>query len=462
MSVVEPLYLVAGKILLLMILLNCSKNPLQNGKDASDLKLTFFNLQSVGTTASTINWGCSFASQGMFSYGELGMEKFEFLPLTSTLHQINLQNLTPNTNYKYIAYCKNNRIVTSYIQSFQTLSAYPPTISAERGIWIVGGIGNDGLPVAQIDLYDPVIDTWFPNVTTIPTPRSFAGIAQVNGKIYVIGGINANSAMTNIVEEFNPTTLTWRSSTTGAIASLPTILQGALASNVGDSIYLLGGSTDIFTASAINAVYRFTPELGQTGTWSGVLFTIPFRVDYTGCQIDGTIYYNNGRDASGVQQTAADAFIPSGNTITSLSEASSTQGRFGIASVCYKPRTSDSYPADTPSIFTIGGSRTPVSNTSQPPTVISATNRFDYYIPSTNTIQSGNLPVNLYAPASEVSYETRKLYVFGGATTINIPLNTMYSIDVSNPTLSSWTASSVPSNVVARFGHKALLLNREK
>ena len=58
--------------------------------------------------------------------------------------------------------------------------------------------------------YDPQTDTWSTSShANNPSPRSDFGLAVLNGKIYIIGGIDSNSVMLDSVETYDPVTDTW-------------------------------------------------------------------------------------------------------------------------------------------------------------------------------------------------------------------------------------------------------------
>ncbi len=52
--------------------------------------------------------------------------------------------------------------------------------------------------------------TW-QQLASMPTARQELASAVLNGKIYVIGGLNADGISTNTVEVYNPATNTWTS-----------------------------------------------------------------------------------------------------------------------------------------------------------------------------------------------------------------------------------------------------------
>jgi hypothetical protein len=123
--------------------------------------------------------------------------------IESTVHSILLSGLNPDTTYYY----KVANIYSDFSDGVSTGSSFTtspetsPTLTQKmRSICIVGGLsgGTIGTTISQVDIYDPVLDIWYPAVTNLPTPVSFAAVASVQGKIYVIGGyeINGNVSVT--------------------------------------------------------------------------------------------------------------------------------------------------------------------------------------------------------------------------------------------------------------------------
>lgn len=450
---------------------NCNKSPIEVADKQNEMSLTYFLATNITDGKAEIHWGCTSEAVGYLLFGEIRYEKVFVFTLKSKQHYHTLTNLKPGKQYIYMAFCENmNFVSTSYLQSFSTLT--PPTppppeepIGTEliredvkqRGIWILGGISSDGSALTQVDLYDPVEDYWYSYVTDIPTARSYAGIVSFNQKIYVMGGLVSGSVV-KTVEEFDTSSQTWRT-----LEDMPVGLQGMLAGAGNDAIYIIGGSiTSSAANSTPNVVYKFIPNDGGDGTWYTITAgsAIPERIDLSGCSTGGNIYFNGGRYTDGSAQLDSDAYIPSGNSTTSITEANLSVSTFGAAAACYRPDSDGPYSTDSPTMFIIGGST--LTDTSQPPSAINPTNRFDYYLtpPNTNTMNTGNvLPVSLYYPAVEISHDNRELYVFGGAETVNTPSSKVYSISIVTPSIATWVTET-NEMPIARFGHKAVIITQ--
>ncbi|PWB54742.1 MAG: hypothetical protein C3F06_03845 [Candidatus Methanoperedenaceae archaeon] len=77
--------------------------------------------------------------------------------------------------------------------SMQVMIDSPNSVVINEKIFIVGGDNSKA-----VWMYDPLVDAWQgPLDYEIPTPRALAATAQVNGKVYVIGGccpeVNSNA-----------------------------------------------------------------------------------------------------------------------------------------------------------------------------------------------------------------------------------------------------------------------------
>ncbi len=215
------------------------------------------------------------------------------------------------------------------------------------------------------------------------------------------------------------------------------------------------------TGTVFNSVYKFTPSLGTTGTWTTKtsLNSIAAKIDMAGCAIDGNIYFSTGRFYSdGSSQSTSDSYIPTANGTTTITEAPFT-ARHGAGYACYRPASTDPNPSDPSMLILVGGSTQ--TNLLQPVTSTTESALVEYYVTgNTNTLSTAPvLPSPRYMPAAEISYQNRALYVFGGTSQINSATNTVYSLVLGNPISSAWTTVNT-TMPIARFGHKAVILNR--
>ncbi|MEM7181582.1 MAG: kelch repeat-containing protein [Spirochaetota bacterium] len=469
-----------GFLYLFVTLLSCGDTPVSGGTDNDNLRFEWVSVSNITQTTANILWKCSSDTNGYLTFGNettdflnisLGLENYRLSLLEGEYHNIQLTHLTAGQAYNFIVFCGEpggtrasiiERFVTQEITypSIPKETPFLTSINGERGIWLFGGIGSDSSPVAEVDVYDPVDDTWHSAVTSLPTPRAYSTVITHNSKIYVMGGMTKSSGVwtaSSVVEEYTPESNTWQTKT-----AMPSNLQGAIGISVGDEIYLVSGTTttDMTTGTVLNTVLRYQPS---NDTWISYTSqsSIYSRVDMAGCGIDGVLFFTGGRLYNdGNAYATSDAYLPAGNTTTSVNEASISQARHGAGYACYNPLSTDTNSTDSPGMIVVGGSTT--ANFTQPVSAITPSNTYEYYLTgtTTNSFSTGpTLPASVYYPAVNISYQTRKAYVFGGATQINLPSTTVYAIGMASPTAGPWeTLTTVMPR--ARFAHKAVLLDR--
>ncbi|MEI1276775.1 hypothetical protein V6Z05_00465 [Leptospira venezuelensis] len=450
-----PLYLFISFI----TIIGCD-SPFAWGEDNNDLKVDSFWIQP-GSTKIAVNLKCS-AESDAYAYAVGSSNSQISISLSQAkAHYLPIQDLTPDSNYTLVFGCGKISDSNPTRIPFTTWVSDQPIVS--RGIYLVGGVDGNGYPIAEVDLFDPVESKWYPAFTSVPTPRSFALTIYHKGKIFVMGGAKRASGgswtVTDEVEAFDPFTKTWTS-----FSPMPATLHGAIGGSSGDEIYAIAGSTSLNTTSGtlLNTVYRFYPEIGLTGTWASPFTSqtsIFPKIDMSSCVFDGTFYFTGGRQYNdGSASATSDSYIPSLNATSAITESSLITARHGAAIACYRPQTGDPSPGASKYVLIAGGSSG--SNFFQPVTSVSPVSNYEVYAISTTTnayATGPSLLQALYFPAMEISYDINQAYVFGGASTINVPTDFVYSIGLSNPTAGPWTLSAqkMPR---ARYGHKAVIL----
>nr|WP_318838314.1 galactose oxidase [Leptospira yasudae] len=443
-----------------LLITNCQNSPLSNIHDAENSKVILAVVSQLGPRSATVSWECSSSQPGSVVYGKGGIESGAVSMQDAKIHSMVLKNLESDTDYvAYVSCSSSLEGLEGVPLAFKTwVSDFP---NRTRGLWLVGGIGADANPVSQIDFFDPVTSTWYPAVTSVPTPRAFANVVSHKEKIYVIGGLEKQAGIyvaSKKSEVYDPYTDQWKT-----FADLPTANQGGVIASVGEEIFIIAGTTttDMTTGTILNTVSRFYPGIGPTGIWQSYtsLTAIFSRVDMSGCGLNGSILFTGGRFTNdGSSQATSDGYVPSVNSTTSAGEPSINLARHGAGAACVKPLNSDPYPTDPEWFAVIGGSTG--TSTAQPVGSITPSNRTDFSQIGSGVFTIGPiLPVSVYFPATQASYETRKLFVLGGASALNIPTDTVYSIGLQNPIASTWTLDSqkMPR---ARYAHKAIRIDR--
>lgn len=108
-----------------------------------------------------------------------------------------------------------------------------------------GGVFNPTIP--EVDVYDFANGTWstLPSDQNLPTPRAAAAVANLNGKLLVIGGEvneevidgNLTTGALAITEQFDPVTQTWT-----RLPDLNHKRHGTQAIVSGNGVFVLAGS----------------------------------------------------------------------------------------------------------------------------------------------------------------------------------------------------------------------------
>lgn len=129
-------------------------------------------------------------------------------------------------------------------------------------------------------------NSWTP-LSPMPTARGEFGTAVVNGKIYVIGGVNENNQPLNIIEEYNPISDQWTSKMT-----MPTPRSGLATVVYDNKIYVIGGSVgNVFVGN--NEVYD-----PISNSWTTKASMPTPRADLTANLVNGQIYLIAGKKYS--------------------------------------------------------------------------------------------------------------------------------------------------------------------
>ena len=97
-------------------------------------------------------------------------------------------------------------------------------------IYVMGGLDDKGNSLNSVEYYDPATKKWAA-AAKMGTARYYFSAATLNGKIYVMGGNNLSS-----VEYYDPAAKTWADA-----AKMGTARAGAAASALNGKIYVMGG-----------------------------------------------------------------------------------------------------------------------------------------------------------------------------------------------------------------------------
>ena len=124
-------------------------------------------------------------------------------------------------------------------------------------IYAIGGRGTSETNLRTVEAFNPSGNLLFKwsTKTQLPAPRAWPSGAQtINGKIYVVGGLNADGDATRTLYVYNPATNTWATK-----AQLP------VASWAGGSGVINGKLYVVTPGATASRLHRYDPA---TNTWT--------------------------------------------------------------------------------------------------------------------------------------------------------------------------------------------------
>jgi len=136
----------------------------------------------------------------------------------------------------------------AYAQKWGRLAPFPDPaeelygIAAEGKLYVFGGLAPEWTPKGVAYEYDPDADTWSQK-KNMALPAHHVAFAELNGKIYVMGGFvrpaKGPTAWEPIANawEYDPKSDTWK-----ALPPMPTKRGSTNAAAVGGKIYVIGGA----------------------------------------------------------------------------------------------------------------------------------------------------------------------------------------------------------------------------
>ena len=196
------------------------------------------------------------------------------------------------------------------------------------------------LPHAQAQPSQSTQNTWT-TLAPMPTARGGLGVAEVNEKIYAIGGLNGNSPL-NVNEEYNPTSNVWTTK-----SPMPTARSGFAIVVYNGKIYCIGGTIGASGSNQYvgnNEVYD-----PATDTWQTEASMPTPRAELNAEVVDGKIYLIGGLAYSSkspfyVETSMTEVYDPAANSWSTA--ASMPLAVYGYASAVINGK-----------IYVLGGSQ---------------------------------------------------------------------------------------------------------
>ena len=241
--------------------------------------------------------------------------------------------------------------------------------------------------------------------------NSEMAVAEVAGKIYVLGGYPASRVPQTTVQAYEPATDTWVLAT-----PLPIAIHHPVAAGVGGKLYSLGGQ---LSTGDTNRTLVWDPSTG--GAWVDVAPMPTPRGAGVGAVIDDKIYVAGGRPPAG---NAFEVYDISDDAWTSLADVPQT----------YPDRNHLAGTAIGGKVYIAGG-RYAGGSFSDP-----MTDSLDVYDPNTGLWES---KAPMLRPRGGVNGIAAFgcLFVWGGeGNSIGEPNNVFPDHDVYDPTTDTWTA----------------------
>lgn len=124
------------------------------------------------------------------------------------------------------------------VAAMPTPREYAAVAVLQGKIYVIGGRGANGLPVAVVERYDPVTNMW-ETVGSLRDARSNAAAALYNGQILLMGGREYDGEATDDVEAYNLAENRWES-----FDHLEVEREGLAAFSLGSVVYAFGGSDE--------------------------------------------------------------------------------------------------------------------------------------------------------------------------------------------------------------------------
>ncbi len=193
-------------------------------------------------------------------------------------------------------------------------------------IYVLGGYPSNRVSVATVQVYDPSVNSW-KLTTPLPVTLNHTMAASVDGRLYLIGGqISAagDGPFVNTVYEYDPARATWTSR-----APMPTPRSGGAAAVIDGKIYVAGGrpphGRDFAVYDPRANAWRTLPDLPTQ------------RNHLAAGAIGGKVYVAGGRFGAGFDSEKTDAvevFDPATNAWTARARMPRPRGGVnGIAAL---------------------------------------------------------------------------------------------------------------------------------
>jgi N-acetylneuraminic acid mutarotase len=172
-------------------------------------------------------------------------------------------------------------------------------IKYKNRIYTFGGWKDTWLKT--VEAYDPDAEKWLP-MKDMNIPRQNFAVAELNGKIYAIGGMNGNGYLKQ-VEEYDPQLDTWVQK-----KDMPDPKYNSKAFTINGKIYVIGGMTS--PSDIYDKIDEYDP---QADKWTTVSTLPSERKIFSSSVANGKIFIFGGQNKYDELLKSVDAYAPVAN-----------------------------------------------------------------------------------------------------------------------------------------------------
>ena len=188
-------------------------------------------------------------------------------------------------------------------------------------IYVIGGLDGARAASDLVEIYDPATGAWS-TAASLPASMHHLTLAAANGKLYVLGGYAGNSfTPSGRVFEYDPATDAWTEKT-----RMPTVRGAHVAVTVDAKIYVIGGAA---FGATLGTHEMYDPA---TNTWTTRPPLPTPREHLAAAVLDGVIYVIGGRTSLNNFRTL-EAFNTDTGTWTLLQGMPTARGGLAAAAL---------------------------------------------------------------------------------------------------------------------------------
>lgn len=196
----------------------------------------------------------------------------------------------------------------------------------DGSLYVIGGFAKSGFsvwrPVNTVYQFNPATQIWR-ECAPMPTSRGALGVTVYQGRLYAIGGYDGERN-TGVTEIYDPETDTWTSA-----ASLSVPRDHLVVVTAGLGIYAIGGRSNLKYKQNTSVVEFYDPVADQ---WQYRTNLPAARSGIAAGVIDGHIYVLGGESGEGTFDTN-EKYIPEENRWIAMAPMPTARHGLGVAVV---------------------------------------------------------------------------------------------------------------------------------